>query len=114
MLTLYGLKTCDTCRKARAWLDERGLDYRYHDVRGDGLDEQLLRAWARETDWQTLLNRRSKTWREVPEDERSGIDEQRAIDMMLKQPTLLKRPVLDGSGFVEVGFSPARYAELVG
>ena len=113
MLTLYGLKTCDTSRKARAWLDERGLAYRYHDVRGDGLDQALLRKWAQETDWQTLLNRRSKTWREIPENDRSGIDEQRAIALMVKQPTLLKRPVLAGDDFVEIGFSPARYADHV-
>ena len=112
MLTLYGLKSCDTCRKARAWLDERGFDYRYHDVRGDGLDQALLRAWARELGWKTLLNRRSKTWREIPETDRSGIDEQRAIVLMARQPTLLKRPVLQGDDFIEVGFSPARYAEL--
>ena len=114
MLTLYGLKSCDTCRQARAWLDDRNIDYRYHDVRADGLDAGLLKRWMALTDWSSLVNRRSLTWRKVPEADRSSLDEARAIALLIDNPTLLKRPVLDGDGLLVAGFSAALYDDKLG
>jgi Spx/MgsR family transcriptional regulator len=113
MITLYGLKTCDTCRKARAWLEQHNIAYEYHDVRGDGLDPALLERWLQTTDWEKLLNRRSLTWRRIPDAEKDGIDGARAVALIHEHPTLLKRPVLEAGDVIEIGFSPARYAELV-
>lgn len=110
MLTLYGLKSCDTCRQARAWLDERGIGYRYHDVRADGLDAGLLKRWFARGDWSSLVNRRSITWRKIPETDRASLDEARAIALLIDNPTLLKRPVLDGEALLLVGFSADLYA----
>ena len=112
MLTLYGLKNCDTCRAARKWLDGAGISYRYHDVRSDGLDDNTISAWLAATNWETLVNKRSQTWRKIPDAERSALDESRAAALMLEYPTLAKRPVLIGDGRMIVGFSEDRYAEL--
>ncbi len=108
-ITLYGLKNCDSCRNARKWLDEHHVDYQFHDVREDGLSEQMLSRWLDVHDWETLLNRRSTTWRELDDNEREPMDRARALRLMLKHPTLVKRPVLVHSTNVTVGFSAARY-----
>jgi arsenate reductase len=110
--TLYGIRSCDTCRQARQWLDARGLGYRAHDLRDDGLDIQTLERWADHVDWRQLLNTRSLTWRKLPEVDRSEMSRNRALAVMLDQPTLVKRPVLEHADGIEVGFSPARYAQV--
>ena len=113
MLTVYGIKSCDTCRKARKYLAEHDIEFRFHDVRDDGLDIRMLERWAERIDWQTLLNRKSLTWRKVPEADRQGMTRERAFALMLDQPTLLKRPVLESPQFIAVGFSEKRFSEFM-
>ena len=113
MLTLYGLKTCDTCRKARAWLDQRGLLYRFHDFRADGFDAATLERLEAAPGWEALLNRRSTTWRGLAESERAGANRDKALALMLAHPALIKRPVLEcEDGRILLGFSPEAYGEL--
>ena len=110
--TLYGIKNCDTVRRARQWLNSRAVPYTYRDLRIDGLDAMELKRWIAAVGWETLLNRRSTSWRELSETERSDIDQARAIALMLAEPTLIKRPVLVCGGEVYVGFSEANYAKI--
>ena len=111
-LTVYGIPNCDTCRNARKWLDENAQPHRFHDLRKDGLDIQMLERWARTIDWQRILNKRSLTWRKVPENDRAAMTRQRAMILMLEEPTLVRRPVLECDDFVAIGFSPENYAKL--
>lgn len=111
-ITLFGIASCDTCRKARGWLDARSVTYRVHDLRDDGLDMQMLQRWSHRASWQELLNTRSLTWRRLPEVDRSDISRDRALSLMLEHPTLVKRPVLESADTITVGFAPARYEEL--
>ena len=112
MLTVYGIKSCDTCRKARIYLAEQDIEFRFHDVRDDGLDIQMLERWAARIDWEKLLNRRSLTWRKIPEVDRNGMDRERALALILERPTLLKRPILEAEKFLAVGFSEERFANF--
>jgi Spx/MgsR family transcriptional regulator len=93
MIVVYGLKNCDTCRKALKWLDAEGLEHRFHDVRADGLDAPTLQTWVDELGWETLLNRRGTTWRKLPAAETEGVDAAGAVKLMLNHPALIKRPV---------------------
>lgn len=111
---LYGIKNCDTVRKARRWLDEHEVEYRFHDFRADGLQPERLRAWADELGWETLLNRRGTTWRNLPDERKSGIDRELALELMHEQPALIKRPVLDLGTRRQVGFDAELYADLLG
>ena len=95
MLTIYGIPSCDSCRNARKWLTENGKDYQFHDLRTDGLDMEMLQRWTDTLDWQKILNTRSLTWRKVPEVDRAGMTANKAMALMLDQPTLVKRPVLE-------------------
>ena len=113
MLTVYGIKSCDTCRKARKFLAENDFEFRFHDVREDGLDVEMLERWAGRLDWQQLLNKKSLTWRKVPEADRADINRDRAFALMIDQPTLLKRPLLESPEFIAVGFSEKRFAEFL-
>lgn len=108
-ITLFGIKNCDSCRNARHWLNEHHVEYHFHDLRDDGLDEVMLSRWLESLDWETLLNRRSTTWRQLSESEREPMNTERALQLMLTHPTLVKRPVLEHSTNITVGFSPARY-----
>ncbi|APZ43244.1 ArsC family reductase [Acidihalobacter ferrooxydans] len=110
--TLYGITHCDTVRKARRWLDEHGVAYDFHDFRRDGIDRQQLGAWSDELGWEALLNRRGTTWRKLSDVQRDGIDAARALALMLEQPALIKRPVLDIGGRRVLGFDPREYATL--
>ena len=112
MTTLYGIRNCDTMRKARRWLDTHDVDYVFHDVRSDGLDRATLQTWVATLGWEQLLNRRGATWRKLPEAVRDGMDEQCALRVMLEQPAIIKRPLLDLGGERRLGFSPASYQEL--
>ena len=114
MITLYGIPNCDTMKKARQWLDARGLDYVFHNYRKQGLDERTLRAWVAELGWETLLNRRGMMWRKVPQEVREGIDEETAIALMLETPSIIKRPVLDTCEARHVGFKPEQYEDIFG
>lgn len=111
--TLYGINSCDTCRRARRWLDQAGVDYQFHDLRADGIRPAELERWADHVGWGTLLNRRSTTWRSLDPAQREGLDERSALALMGRQPTLIKRPVLDTGGTVSVGFSESRYKDLL-
>ena len=111
-LTLYGLASCDSCRKARQWLDQRDIDYRFHDLRADGLELQMLERWAERLDWRQLLNTRSLTWRKLPDVDRSDMTLNRALVSMLDHPTLVKRPVIEHRKFIAVGYSPEQFDAL--
>ena len=111
MLTVYGIKSCDTCRKARKYLAENDIEFRFHDVRDDGLDIQMLERWSGRIEWEKLLNRQSLTWRKIPEVDREGMTKNRAFALMLDQPTLVKRPVLEAPQFMAVGFSEKRFGD---
>ena len=94
MTILYGIKNCDTVRKARKWLEAQGIEYTFHDVRSDGLDKKDLSAWVKSVGWEVLLNRRGTTWRQLSDAEKESINEANAIQLKLAKPTLIKRPVL--------------------
>ena len=108
-VTIHGIKNCDTMKKARAWLETRGIAYRFHDYRSDGIDAALLRGWVRELGWAALLNRSGTSFRKLPDREREGLTEAKAIALMLAQPGMIKRPVLDIGGRKLVGFKPENY-----
>ena len=112
MLIFYGIKNCDTVRKARKWLNEQGIDYDFHDFRVDSLTKKDLRTWVKAVGWELLLNKRGTTWRQLPDKDRETVDESKAIDLMLANPTLVKRPVLVRGKQINVGFKPAEYTEL--
>lgn len=113
-LTIYGIKNCDTMKKARAWLDAKGLEYLFHDYKADGVDAATLRRWEGEVGWEPLLNRAGTTFRALPESEKSGLNAKKAIALMLAQPSMIKRPVLEGAGGLLVGFKPEIYQERLG
>ena len=113
MMTVYGLKSCDACRKALRWLAAAGKEARLHDLRADGIDEPLLDRWLDALDWQALLNRRSATWRSLPQAKRAPLDRARAVRLMLAHPALVKRPVFDVGGTYLVGFDEAVRASLI-
>lgn len=113
MNTLYGIKNCDTIKKARKWLDKNKIDYHYHDYRTDGLDEDLLKCWCKELGHDNLLNRRGTTWRKLPEKTRESIDVNTAIKIMLENPSVIKRPLLDTGERRLLGFSESDYQSLL-
>ncbi len=113
MLTVFGIKSCDTCRKARKYLAEHNIEFRFHDVRDDGLDIQMLERWASRIEWQKLLNKRSLTWRKIPEVDRDGMSKDKAFALLLDHPTLVKRPVLESPQFMAVGFSAKRFGDYL-
>jgi len=113
MLTVFGIKSCDTCRKARKYFAENDIDFRFHDVRDDGLDIQMLERWGDRIDWTKLLNKQSLTWRKIPEVDRNGITRAKAFALMIDNPTLVKRPVLESDVFIAVGFSERRFSEYL-
>ncbi|HYE46901.1 MAG TPA: ArsC family reductase [Caulobacter sp.] len=113
-LTMYGIKTCDTVAKARRWLDGQGLAYDFHDYKARGITPERLRAWAGEVGWEVLLNKAGTTFRALPDGQKQDIDEAKAIALMVAQPSMIKRPVLEGAGALLVGFKPERYAAALG
>ncbi|WP_020680707.1 ArsC family reductase [Marinobacterium rhizophilum] len=110
MICLYGIKNCDTIKKARSWLESNGIDYRFHDYRADGLERAQLEAWAQELGWEALLNKRGTTWRTQPEAVKNTIDASSAITLMLQHPAMIKRPLLDTGTQRYLGFKAADYA----
>jgi len=104
MITVYGIKTCDTCRKALKWLEAEGIAHCFHDFRADGLTGKAVAAWVAALGWETVLNRRSTTWRELPEKARANLDAGSATALMVKHPTLIKRPVFTAGKTVLIGF----------
>jgi transcriptional regulator, Spx/MgsR family len=112
--TIYGIKACDTMKKARAWLDGHGVAYDFHDYKAAGIDQDRLEGWVRAVGWETLLNRSGTTFRKLPDQDKADIDEQKAIELMLAQPSMIKRPVLETGGELLVGFKPERYEAAFG
>jgi|SRR4051794_35455259 arsenate reductase len=113
-ITIYGIKNCDTMKKARAWLDKRGAAYAFHDYKSAGIDREHLERWARKVGWETLLNRAGTTFKKLPDKDKEGVTEKKAIALMLGQPSMIKRPVLDlGGGKIVVGFKPEIYESAV-
>ena len=113
MLIVYGIKSCDTCRRARKFPEDRNIEFRFHDLREDGLDIQMLERWSARIDWERLLNRKSLTWRKIPEADRGDMTKDRAFAAMLDRPTLVKRPVLEHPSFFGGGFSEKRFTDFL-
>jgi arsenate reductase len=111
--TIYGIKNCDTMKKARAWLDSHGVAYDFHDYKAEGIGREKLKAWSDELGWETLLNRAGTTFRKLPDGDKEDLNERKAIALMLAQPSMIKRPVLDLDGKLLVGFKPDIYAREV-
>lgn len=107
---LYGIRNCDTMKKARAWLDAHSVDYAFHDYKNSGIDRERLQRWCDELGWETLLNRAGTTFRKLPDADRQNLDARKALTLMLAQPSMIKRPVLDLGGQLLVGFKPETYA----
>ena len=109
-LTIYGIKNCDTMKKARAWLDGRGVAYAFHDYKTAGIERERLERWAKKVGWEVLLNRAGTTFKKLPDKDKDELTEKKAIALMLAQPSMIKRPVLDLGGKRVVGFKPEIYA----
>jgi arsenate reductase len=113
-VTIYGIKTCDTVRKARAFLDVEGIPYRFHDFRVDGLEAGMLDHWIDALGWEKLLNRASTSFRALPEERKTILDARAAAALMLAEPTMIKRPVLDADGRLTVGFKQDQWRGMLG
>ncbi len=108
--TIYGIKNCDTMKKARAWLDKHGVAYDFHDYKAEGIDKERLARWSKAVGWEMLLNRAGTTFRKLPEADKENLTERKAMALMLAQPSMIKRPVLEIGGKLLVGFKPENYA----
>ena len=123
MTTLYGIKNCDTIKKARKWLEANGVDYNFHDVRTNGLNAAMVQKWIDAAGWETVLNKRGTTWRKLDADIQQSVDASNVTDLLLEHPAMIKRPVLeiesteiestDTDNTIEVGFKESRYHELL-
>ena len=113
-LTIYGIKNCDTMKKARGWLDAAGKPYRFHDYRTEGIDPARLAGWAARVGWEKLLNKAGTSFRALPEGDKQGLDEAKALALMAANPTLIKRPVLEAEEALLVGFKPELYESALG
>jgi arsenate reductase (glutaredoxin) len=113
-ITIYGIKACDTMKKARAWLDQHGVAYDFHDYKTKGIDRATLAGWAAEVGWQPLLNRAGTTFRKLPEADKANLGETKAIALMVAQPSMIKRPVLVTGATILVGYAPETWSETLG
>jgi len=113
MTTIYGIKNCDTMKKARAWLDKKGVAYDFHDYKASGIDRARLEDWVRKVGWEVLLNRAGTTFRKLPDSDKEGLTENKAVALMVAQPSMIKRPVLESGGKLLVGFRPEQYEAVV-
>ena len=113
-VTIFGIKNCDTMKKARAWLDGHKVDYDFHDYKSEGIDRPTLEGWVKKLGWDVLLNRAGTTFRKLPDADKEGLNEKKAIALMLAQPSMIKHPVLEAKGKLTVGFMPEEYKKLFG
>jgi arsenate reductase (glutaredoxin) len=113
-VTIYGIKNCDTMKKARAWLDERGVKYAFHDYKTASIEREMLEGWVDEMGWEMLLNRAGTTFRALPDDKKEGLNAKKAVALMLVQPSMIKRPVLVAGKKMLVGFKSEAYQSLLG
>jgi len=111
-VTVYGIKNCDTMKKARAWLDSHGVAYHFHDYKAAGIARDRLTAWCKQVGWEVLLNRAGATYRALPESDKNNLDQNKAVKLMMAQPSMIKRPVLDLGKEIVVGFDVKHYAQL--
>ena len=112
-VVIYGIKNCDTMKKARTWLDGHGVAYDFHDYKSAGVSRAALETWAGQVGWETLLNRSGTTFRALPDADKQGLNQDKAIALMLAQPSMIKRPVLDLGDRLLVGFKPDAYADAL-
>lgn len=112
MTTIFGIKNCDTMKKARAWLEAHRIAHAFHDYKAAGIDKATLEGWAKKVGWEVLLNRGGTTFKKLPEADKENITEKKAIALMLAQPSMIKRPVLETKGKLTVGFKPEEYKKL--
>jgi len=113
-ITIYGIKNCDTMKRARAWLEQRRVDYSFHDYKASGIERERLEGWCKKVGWETLLNRNGTTFSQLADKDKTGIDAKKAMALMLAQPSMIKRPVLDlGGGKLIVGFTPELYRDAL-
>lgn len=110
--TVFGIRNCDTMKKAMAWLDAQGIEYDFHDYRRDGVPAERLAAWAQRLGWESLANKRGTTWRRIPQADREGLDEAGALRLLAAHPGAIRRPVLACGSRILVGFDPAQYARV--
>ncbi|MBL6938099.1 MAG: ArsC family reductase [Alphaproteobacteria bacterium] len=111
-VTIYGIKNCDTMKKARDWLDKHGVAYTFHDYKAQGIDKAHLESWVKNAGWETVLNRAGTTFRKLPDADRENLDEKKAVALMQAQPSMIKRPVLEAANKITIGFNPEVYAKL--
>lgn len=109
-VTIFGIKNCDTMKKARTWLDDHGIDYTFHDYKASGIDLAHLESWTDKAGWETVLNRAGTTFRKLPDEAKADLTRDKAVSLMLAQPSMIKRPVLEKAGTLQVGFKPEIYA----
>ncbi|MDZ4366809.1 MAG: ArsC family reductase [Afipia sp.] len=112
-IVIYGIKNCDTMKKARAWMDKHGVEYNFHDYKTAGVDKDRLARWCKVAGWEVLLNRAGTTFRKLPDADKANLTEKKAMALMLAQPSLIKRPVLEIGGKLLVGFKPESYAAAI-
>ena len=112
MVTIYGIKNCDTMKKARSWLESKKVAHAFHDYKAAGIGKATLEGWVKKVGWQVLINRAGTTFRKLPDADKEDITEKKAVALMLAQPSLIKRPVLDAKGRLTVGFKPEEYKSL--
>jgi arsenate reductase len=111
-VTIYGIRNCDTMKKAFAWLDAHGVDCAFHDYKKSGVERAQLERWCKAAGWEKVLNRAGTTLRKLPNEAKEGLDERKAMALMLEQPSMIKRPILETGKAIETGFAPERYASL--
>ncbi len=111
-VTIYGIKNCDTMKKAVTWLEAHGIEYSFHDYKKAGIDSVRLQNWLKQVSWDTLINKRGTTWRKLADDAKDNVDNDKAIELMMDNPSLIKRPVLDIDGKIHLGFKADHYASL--
>ncbi|GGE48714.1 arsenate reductase [Agaricicola taiwanensis] len=113
-VAIYGIKNCDTMKKAFTWLDDHSVDYVFHDYKSKGIERTELESWIKRAGWETVLNRAGMTFRKLPDEQKQGLTEDKAIALMLAQPSMIKRPVLEANGQLLIGFKPADYEVVFG
>lgn len=113
-ITMYGIPNCDTVKKARDWLASHGVEYTFHDYKKAGIEKPMLEGWVKQVGWEALLNRAGLTFKKLPDADKAGLTEKKAIALMLAQPSMIKRPVLDKRGRITVGFKPEIYEKTFG
>jgi arsenate reductase len=114
-ITIYGIKNCDTMKKACAWLDQHGVAYEFHDYKSAGIERERLEEWCKKFGWEALINRAGTTFRKLSDKDKTALDAKKAVALMLAQPSMIKRPVLDlGGGKFLIGFKPESYVKAIG